>query len=48
MSIPYATATSGDKALMELQRTLAKFGCQSFWYDDRCRERRNHCAIPVA
>lgn len=30
MSIPYATATSGDKALMELQRTLGKFGCQSF------------------
>lgn len=30
MSIPYATATSGDKALVELQRTLAKFGCQSF------------------
>lgn len=30
MSIPYATATSGDKALAELQRTLAKFGCQSF------------------
>ena len=30
MSIPYATATSGDKALLELQRTLAKFGCQSF------------------
>jgi hypothetical protein len=30
MSIPYETATSGDKALLELQRTLAKFGCQSF------------------
>ena len=30
MSIPYATATSGDKALMELQRILGKFGCQSF------------------
>ena len=30
MSIPYSTATSGDKALMELQRTLGKFGCQSF------------------
>ena len=30
MSIPYSTATSGDKALVELQRTLAKFGCQSF------------------
>lgn len=30
MSIPYATAISGDKALMELQRTLGKFGCQSF------------------
>ena len=30
MSIPYSTATSGDKALLELQRTLGKFGCQSF------------------
>jgi hypothetical protein len=30
MSIPYETATSGDKALIEIQRTLAKFGCQSF------------------
>lgn len=29
-SLPYETATSGDKALLELQRTLAKFGCQSF------------------
>lgn len=28
--LPYETATSGDKALIELQRTLAKFGCQSF------------------
>lgn len=30
MSLPYETATAGDKALIELQRTLAKFGCQSF------------------
>src|SRR3990167_11466013 len=30
MNLPYETATSGDKALIELQRTLAKFGCQSF------------------
>lgn len=30
MTIPYATATSGDRALVELQRALAKFGCQSF------------------
>lgn len=29
-SLPYEGATSGDKALVELQRTLAKFGCQSF------------------
>ncbi len=29
-SIPYETATSGDRALMEVQKTLAKFGCQSF------------------
>lgn len=28
--VPYERATSGDKALAELQRTLAKFGCQSF------------------
>lgn len=30
MGLPYETATSGEKALTELQRTLAKFGCQSF------------------
>ena len=30
MSLPYSEATAGDKALVELQRTLAKFGCQSF------------------
>lgn len=30
MSIPYATATSGDKALAETQKILAKFGCQTF------------------
>jgi hypothetical protein len=30
MGIPYEDATAGDKALVELQRTLAKFGCQSF------------------
>lgn len=29
-TLPYENATSGDKALIELQRTLAKFGCQSF------------------
>lgn len=28
--IPYATATAGEKALIELQRALAKFGCASF------------------
>lgn len=30
MSLPYATATAGDRALAELQKTLAAFGCQSF------------------
>lgn len=30
MSIPYETATSGERALAEIQHTLAKFGCQSF------------------
>jgi hypothetical protein len=29
-SIPYESATSGDKALTEIQRLLGKFGCQSF------------------
>lgn len=29
-SIPYEMATSGDKALVDIQRTLEKFGCQSF------------------
>lgn len=30
MSIPYSTATAGDRALNELQKTLAAFGCQAF------------------
>lgn len=29
-SIPYEDATSGDRALVECQKMLAKFGCQSF------------------
>lgn len=30
MRLPYETSTAGDRALSELQRTLGKFGCQSF------------------
>lgn len=30
MGIPYESSTSGEKALLDLQRVLAKFGCQSF------------------
>lgn len=30
MSIPYETATAGDRAIAEMQKTLAAFGCQSF------------------
>lgn len=30
MSIPYESATAGDRAINELQKTLAAFGCQSF------------------
>jgi hypothetical protein len=30
MTLPYETATSGERALAETQRILAKFGCQSF------------------
>lgn len=29
-SIPYETATAGERALSELQKTLEKFGCQAF------------------
>lgn len=29
-SLPYSTATSGEKALIDLQGVLAKFGCQAF------------------
>jgi hypothetical protein len=29
-SMPYEDATAGEKALVEVQRVLAKFGCQSF------------------
>lgn len=30
MALPYENATSGDKALGEMQKILQKFGCQSF------------------
>lgn len=30
MTLPYETATSGEKAIAEIQRILSKFGCQSF------------------
>lgn len=30
MSLPYETATAGDRALAELQKILASFGCASF------------------
>ena len=30
MRLPYETATAGDRALLELQKSLAKFGCASF------------------
>lgn len=30
MSIPYESATAGDRAINEMQKTLAAFGCQSF------------------
>jgi hypothetical protein len=30
MSLPYENATAGDRALAEMQKTLAAFGCQSF------------------
>jgi hypothetical protein len=30
MTLPYETATAGERALGELKKTLEKFGCQSF------------------
>lgn len=30
MSIPYESATAGDRAINEMQKTLAAFGCESF------------------
>lgn len=30
MSLPYESATSGDKAIGEIQKILQAFGCQSF------------------
>ncbi len=30
MTIPYESSTSGEKALIEIQRTLEKLGCASF------------------
>ena len=38
MTLPYETATSGDRALDELARILSKFGCHRFgWMIDRHR-----------
>lgn len=30
MSLPYSSATSGDKAMAEIQKILHKFGCNKF------------------
>jgi hypothetical protein len=30
VSLPYEKANAGDRALVEVQKVLAKFGCQSF------------------
>lgn len=30
MGLPYENATSGDKAMAEIQKILQRFGCQSF------------------
>lgn len=30
MSLPYENATSGDKAIGEIQKILSRFGCQAF------------------
>lgn len=30
MGIPYESATAGDRAIAEMQKTLSAFGCQSF------------------
>lgn len=30
MSLPYETATAGEKAMGEIQKILQRFGCQSF------------------
>ena len=32
MSLPYETATSGDKAIGEMQKILRSFGCQKLGY----------------
>tara|TARA_Y100001947_G_C10235605_1_gene259430 strand:- start:211 stop:402 length:192 start_codon:yes stop_codon:yes gene_type:complete len=32
MSIPYAKATSGDKARIEITRILQSFGCESIGF----------------
>jgi hypothetical protein len=29
-TLPYEAATAGERALMELQKTLGAFGCQAF------------------
>lgn len=40
MTLPYSTASSGDKALAEIQKVLRHFGCNKFgsMVDDDARE----------
>jgi ubiquinone/menaquinone biosynthesis C-methylase UbiE len=50
MPLPYENATSGDKALAEIQRVLQRFGCQRFgvmtdWENPSSTLRREKRAI---
>ena len=42
MTLPYEGATSGDKALADIQKILQKFGCQQFgsMVDNEAKEIR--------
>ena len=40
MTVPYATATSGERAREEIRKLLQRFGCESVGFMDEFTEQR--------
>ena len=48
MSVPYETATSGERARGEIRKHLQRFGCETVGFMDEFAEQRLLLAFPVA